>query len=707
MLEFHVNLMLVFATYGWAFFSVGLAIVLVWRSDSNLPLTKALPALAVFAFLQGLVELLKVLLLFRTGILAFLGGEWVLDAISVILQGASYVFLLWFGIALVARSEEQRVRGYQLSPLLFLAWSVGTLAAVHSTRLPPAAWFPWADDLARYLLALPAGFLAVWGMHKQKRLFDRLEMPRVGMDCIWAGAILTFYTLLTVLTPLRVSLLAQVGQGFDELSPDRGLPPQLLRAAFAVGIAFFVLRIVRAYQEELRRRVEDADRERRLAQEEAVEAHRTVEEQLRLWNETLEREVLYRTEELARRQREAEALYRIGTEIGASMDLSTILRSVADNGRQLLRGDVGVVTLSKEGQEGAPLRVTSGARTEAFNRICTDPGKGLVGKVVATGAVFAIDDYLTDPRFHHDSEVDGIVAEEGLRAHLAAPVKIGGETVGVVCVASRGDRRFGRDDEWLLAQLTLMTAIAIQNSQLYARAQQVAVLEERERIGREIHDGLAQALGCLGMMCGAAQSRLESGQVARVRVDLREMERIAREACGDAREAILGLRVSAYGGAGLVEALREYLRRFGEQCGLEAQLQAGPEWTHSLTGDAEVQIIRIVQEALSNVRKHAEARKVSVELGTSRGFAEITVRDDGRGFDASRCGQCDGCRMGEECLDCSGCHFGIQSMRERARSIGASLTVQSAPGKGTRVTIRMPLREQVHTDGGAALGTVA
>ncbi len=692
MFEFHVKLVFIFLAYGGAFLSMALAIALQWRKDSELPFTTALPALAAFAFLQGGVQAFNVLAMPGMDMSALDADSWVLDTVRISLLGASYTFLLWFGIDLVARPNPSWLRARWVAPVLFLAWGAGSLAAVQQGRIPGSEWPSITDCLARYILALPGGFMAVWGMHRQKRVFDRLEMPRAGMDSIWAGALFGLYTLLNTLATMRMPL-SDSGMTDDGLfsNADWLFPTQVIQAVVAASIAFFVLRIVHAYKEELRLQVEQAERERYLAQRDALEAHQKVAEQLRQWNEILERRVVERTNDLLRRQKEAEALHRIGTEISALRDLDTILRTVVDNARVLLRADFATVTIIENGGEGIQVRTASGNRSGSIDRVAVTSGQGLLGKVLLSGSIFRTEDYLSSMDLEHTAELDAVAVSEGLRAHLAAPVRDGDRVLGVLCVASRGNRIFNDEDEWLIARLTLMTSIAVQNSRLHAEAQRVAVLEERERIGREIHDGLAQVLGYLGMMFDTVQTRLERGQVARVRGDLAEMEQLARTAYVDSREAILGLRVSAYGGQGLMGALQEYLRRFKQQSGLAPSLCVGPDWPHALVGDAEIQIMRIVQEALSNVRKHAVASTVLVQLDARDGWAEISVEDDGRGFDAERC---------------DGCHFGMQTMRERAVSVGGDLMVNSTPGRGTRVTLRVPLRESTYL-GAKAQGAVA
>lgn len=693
MLDLHLTLVVISLAHGLACYAIALAIILAWRSDSQLPFTRALPFLAAFGFLRGTVESVEVITLLYVDAGAF-PSIWWLDGIRVVLLAASYFFLLWFGSTLVSQSIPNARWVWYLAPALIVFWGGSYMAVAWIDRLPNTIWPSLADGLARSLLALPGGLLAVWGLHGHKKTFDEMKMSRAGSDCIWAGILFMVYSVIIGMTalvslPLRVYLPSH-----DLLMLPTEQITEATQAVLAVGIAFFILRVMRVYQEELRLQVEDAERDRLLAQQDALETQQKAAEQLRQWNETLEQKIVSRTHDLVRQQREAEALYRIGAEISAVLDLDTILSSVAEKTRYLLGADLATVTLVEHGRTDAAVRTSTGARTNHLSHMPIEPGIGLVGKVLSTGDPIRVDDYLTDQSFEHSVEMDAMAVAEDIHAHLAVPVRVGNQVRAVLLVASRGDRLFNSDDEWLLTRLAVMTGIAIQNSRLHGQAQQIAILEERERLAREIHDGLAQTLGCIGMMCGAVQQRMERGQSARLQSDLAEIEQLARAAYSDAREAILGLRVSVYGGRRLVESLREYVSRFREQSKLETRLKIEPGWSDELDEACEVQVMRIIQEALSNVRKHASASTVAVELSGDDTCAKILVRDDGIGFKV------------EARPEQRGSHFGMSTMKERARSIGAEVIVRSAPGLGTSVLIRLP-KGHASLDGSTRLWTVA
>lgn len=239
-------------------------------------------------------------------------------------------------------------------------------------------------------------------------------------------------------------------------------------------------------------------------------------------------------------------------------------------------------------------------------------------------------------------------------------------------LADRRDRPLGR-----LIVLHDATERKQAEAQLLAQQRALAALEERERLARELHDGLGQVLGYLNLQAQAIGEQLAHGQVAQAEAGLARLAAIAQEAHGDVRAYIQSARPAAVGTGGLAEALREQLQRFGRHYGLETELVGAEALSlGSLDPAAEVQLLRIVQEALSNVRKHAAARHVRVVLNAEAGALQIEVQDDGRGFDPQ--------------AERPSGSFGLQIMGERATEAGGSLHVSSAPGRGTRILVRVP-----------------
>lgn len=210
-----------------------------------------------------------------------------------------------------------------------------------------------------------------------------------------------------------------------------------------------------------------------------------------------------------------------------------------------------------------------------------------------------------------------------------------------------------------------------------------AVLQEREHLAQELHDGFSQDLAFLKMQAQAAQLYLASGQGDAARDSLARLAEVARGVQDDTRQLIGNLLLVSLAADGFHPALCELLRRFEGQTGLVASLAVDPKAeaacaSQSLPADTAVQLLRIVQEALANIRKHAgAARQVTVSLTATGGQLHLTVADDGCGFDPAR-------------IDANE-HFGLQVMERRAESIGGQLTVSSAPGRGACVSIVAPL----------------
>lgn len=205
-----------------------------------------------------------------------------------------------------------------------------------------------------------------------------------------------------------------------------------------------------------------------------------------------------------------------------------------------------------------------------------------------------------------------------------------------------------------------------------------AALLERERIARELHDSLAQVLGIAHLRLHALASRPSVSADEPAHREVLDLAELCHEAYADVREAILALRESTSPDRSLLEHLRSYVATFARTSGIPTTLHTDPESDPCLAPGAEIQVVRIIQEALTNVRKHACATAATVRVTALAHHVECMVTDDGVGFDAAEALAGDG--------------FGLTSMRERAEAAGGRLVVDSALGRGTRVTVSVPGR---------------
>ena len=210
----------------------------------------------------------------------------------------------------------------------------------------------------------------------------------------------------------------------------------------------------------------------------------------------------------------------------------------------------------------------------------------------------------------------------------------------------------------------------------------LAVLQERERLARELHDSLGQVLAAAHLQANSARLLLSQGQPAQADECLGLLVDTTLAAEADVRDYLLGLKSVTSADRPFFPALREYLRRFSRQCGLPVTLVVPPELEAlGLPDGVEVQLLRIIQEALSNVRKHARARGTQVIFLPAGANARVAIVDDGQGFDPAAAAE-----RGER--------YGLQSMRERAEATGGSLAVLSSPGQGTQIVAHVPMKER-------------
>jgi two-component system NarL family sensor kinase len=276
---------------------------------------------------------------------------------------------------------------------------------------------------------------------------------------------------------------------------------------------------------------------------------------------------------------------------------------------------------------------------------------------------------------------------QGLAFHASVPLAERGQLLGILNVATSAWDSFTPQDLQLLTAVGYQLATALNRAQLAEQATHLALAEERNRLAREVHDTLAQELTAITLQLETADALLDTAP-ERARERIRAALARTRESLAEARRSVLDLRAGPLERQALPDALAELARRFAAEAGLavETRIAAGGA---RLPARHEQALYRIAQEALANIRRHARATAVTVELEIAGGRARLSIADDGRGFDtgALRIGEAGG--------------FGLLSMQERARLLGGTLTVASAPGQGTRIDAAVPLQGAESETGGA------
>jgi signal transduction histidine kinase len=215
-----------------------------------------------------------------------------------------------------------------------------------------------------------------------------------------------------------------------------------------------------------------------------------------------------------------------------------------------------------------------------------------------------------------------------------------------------------------------------------SQLRQQAIIEERERIARELHDGVAQFIGYVNTKVLAVRQLLKQNKVEEADRLLLQVEQAVKEQSNDVRASIIGLKMASDSGNGLAADLRQYISQCNRLADFPIELKIDPQSEDvQLDADVELHLLRIVQEAISNIRRHASTRQAWVSLEREADELVLRISDDGVGFNPW---QWNGDHRG---------HFGLQTMHERAEAVGAVLNVESEPGLGTTVEVRLKVRE--------------
>lgn len=376
---------------------------------------------------------------------------------------------------------------------------------------------------------------------------------------------------------------------------------------------------------------------------------------------------------LERRNRELLALHTAGLDVASELSLEIVLNKVVEQARNLVGARYGALSVIERGGNIKEF-ITSGVTLDERAAIGPPPvGHGVLGVVLHEGQHLRLPNVAAHPR-----SVGFPANHPVMRSLLAVPITCKGPFLGNIYLSEKLDGAlFTPEEEETLERFAVQASIAIDNAHLHAQAEEMATARERLRIAHEMHDGLAQVLGYVNTKVQAAKQYLRRGMTDDANQQLDELAVSARQAYGDVREAIVGLRTLPGRDRMLEDVLAEFLQHWKDQSGVETELAIDPDLR--LHPSIELQIVRIIQESLTNVRKHARARTARVAVHRSDGQLLVTIRDDGTGFnpEATAPGEFP--------------KFGLTTMRERASSIRGSLDIDSAPGNGTTVRFTMPL----------------
>ena len=357
--------------------------------------------------------------------------------------------------------------------------------------------------------------------------------------------------------------------------------------------------------------------------------------------------------------------------ISSVLGIEEVLQLIVDRVRVLV--DATYAALGIVGMDGRIERfITTGIDPEQRKAIGALPaGRGLLGLIIREGRSYRIPSIADHP------DSSGFPPNHPpMTSFLGVPVMAHGVSFGNLYLTDKhGVAEFSVSDQRLVELFARHAGIAIDNARLHAQAGRLAVAEERDRIGRDLHDGIIQSLYAVGLSLEDVPDLMtEAPDEAAERVDT-AIESI-NLAIRDIRNFIYGLRPEAVDGTQVVAglaALAEEVRHGGL---VDVIAQLDPAADPGLDAEAGGELLNLVREGLSNAVRHAQARRISIELSAGAEGSTLVIADDGVGFDPAR-------------LVGAG-HHGLANMQARATAIGGTLDVRSAPGDGTTLVVALP-----------------
>lgn len=365
------------------------------------------------------------------------------------------------------------------------------------------------------------------------------------------------------------------------------------------------------------------------------------------------------------------ALHKASLELVKDFSLDHLLERIATVACE--QAEARYAALGVLDEDGKLVKFISvGMTDQEIKRIAHPPiGKGLIGELMDTETPLRVPIIKEHPRSvgfpaHHPAMV----------SFLGVPIRAANRQLGQLYLTEKiGASEFTADDEKIIQMLAAYAAAAIQNARLHENTHRLAVLEERERIGMDLHDGIIQAIYGVGLSLEGALHSLEEDPADAKRRIQHSIESL-NQAIRDLRAYILDLRPRQMGNDGLMSGLKRLVIEFRANSLTEAVLIGPEKELVDLAPSQSLALFHICQEALANAAKHAKAKKVEIALWSTDDRVLMEIHDDGKGFD-----------MEKQSISIG---HGMANMQTRAQSAGGDVDVSSAPGEGTTILAWVP-----------------
>jgi two-component system, NarL family, sensor histidine kinase DevS len=381
-----------------------------------------------------------------------------------------------------------------------------------------------------------------------------------------------------------------------------------------------------------------------------------------------------RDEALSQRNKDLGLLNDIGEMLASSNQMDEILEKILDHVMSYLEVEAGEIFLTEE--DGLSLRMAM-HRGEAADVFWTKDqfrvGEGIVGLVAESAKPLVSNSLQQDIRFLRRQ-----VIKAGFQSVACIPLTAQGSVVGVMGIATRHMQRLNQREIGLLTAIGTWAGTAIENVRLNQQGRRLAVLEERERIGMDLHDGIIQSIYAVGLALDYARMEVESNP-HKALVKLEQAIESLNSTIRDIRTYIMDLRPRQFRGENLKESLQRLIDETRANTRLEIILTGPEDGDLILPTVTATALFHICQEALANIAKHAQAHQATIDLRTTPGRVILKISDDGVGFDLPKMRMALG--------------HGLANMITRARKVGGDIEINSEPGKGTSILAWAPLNQ--------------
>jgi PAS domain S-box-containing protein len=379
----------------------------------------------------------------------------------------------------------------------------------------------------------------------------------------------------------------------------------------------------------------------------------------------------YTEERLRHRNYSLRQLNLLSQELNAAMELPQLLQRMSHAARDVLAADGSIIWLWDRERPGW---LVCSAVSYLEQAQCPDdlhirPGEGLAGWAAQNRQSLVVNHPISDPRFRHAVDVPGDLAVSSI---VAVPLLARDNLLGVLEVVAQREDAFDAEGVALIETLAGAAATAVENIYLHEQARQAAVVSERSRLARELHDAVSQTLFSASMIAESLP-RLWERKPERVRQGLEELHLLTRGALSEMRTLLLELRPSALAEGQMGDLLQQLTAAFDSRSRIAVAVAI--ESRRELPPNIKIALYRMAQDALNNVVKHARATRVEVNLRDRGEQVELVIHDNGRGFDPRHIPPD---------------RLGLGILQERADAAGATLSISSQPGHGTEIRVRWP-----------------